>query len=77
MDKKKKPLRKIKVNLPVLMARSKFRHVSELVEASGVSRTTVTALYYQTTKRVDFATLEKLCRALDCAPGDLLVLEDD
>lgn len=27
--------------------------------------------------RADFPTIEKLCRALDCKPGDLIVLDED
>ena len=77
-DKKSTELAgKIIPNLPVLMLAKGFRHVSQLVEASGVSRTTVSALYKNETTRIDFVTIARLCHALDCQPGELLVLVKD
>ena len=45
--------------------------IYELAEISGVSRSTVTRLYYNQTNTVSFNTLEKLCIALDCKLDDL------
>ena len=70
------PIGKIVPNVRALMFRAGFRHVSQLVEASGVSRTTVSALYDNKTTRIDFETIARLCHALKCTPGELLVLSE-
>jgi len=44
-----------------------------LRKESGVSYPTLLGLYHGRTGRYDAAVLEKLCRALRCQPGDLLV----
>ena len=54
------------------------RHkVTDLAKAAGISRQTLSRIVNNTASSVHLSTLEKLCRALDCAPGDLLVMEDD
>ena len=45
--------------------------IYELAEISGLSRSTITRLYYNQTNTVSFNTLEKLCIALDCKLDDL------
>ena len=45
--------------------------IYELAEISGLSRSTLTRLYYNQTNTVSFNTLEKLCIALDCKLDDL------
>ena len=47
--------------------------ITDLARGAGISRTTAHTLYYATATRVDFETLEKLCRYFDCGIGDLLV----
>lgn len=45
---------------------------SELSRRSGVSLTTINAMVNNKTTRVDLATIDALCGALDVTPGDLL-----
>ena len=48
-----------------------------LARTTGVSYTTLWRLTKDRSLGVNFATLEKLCVALRCGPGDLLLLETD
>ncbi len=45
--------------------------IYELAQISGISRSTITRLYYDQTNTVSFNTLEKLCKALECKLDDL------
>lgn len=44
----------------------------EVVELTGVSRNTITSLAANATKRIDYDTLEGLCRGLKLTPGDII-----
>lgn len=59
------------VNLDVMLARRKMRS-RELAERIGVAEQNVSLLKSGKVKGVRFDTLEKICEALDCQPGDLL-----
>ncbi|MGN0975781.1 MAG: helix-turn-helix domain-containing protein [Gemmiger sp.] len=61
----------ITVNLDVMMAK---RHISsgELAEKIGLTPANLSILKNNKAKAVRFSTLEALCRALDCQPGDIL-----
>lgn len=65
----------IKCNLSVLMGAKKLK-IADVVNETGINRSTVTRLYHETTTRIDFETLETLCKFFDCEPGDLLSLSD-
>jgi putative transcriptional regulator len=39
---------------------------------SGLGYSTINALYLEKTERVEFATVEKICEALECGVGDLM-----
>jgi putative transcriptional regulator len=45
--------------------------IYELQKMSGISRSTITRLYYDKTNTVRLQTLEALCKALDCTLNDL------
>lgn len=45
--------------------------IKDVAEAANVSWPAVARLYHDKSTRIDFATLDALCRALDCQPGDL------
>ena len=51
--------------------------ISELSRKTGISRTTLTALYYDRAKGADFHTIEKICAALSCGLTDLFVLGEE
>jgi len=48
---------------------------TRLVEETGLAKSTLWGLETGKHRRVDFITLDKLCRALNCAPGDLIVFD--
>jgi putative transcriptional regulator len=47
-----------------------------LARRTGLSRATLESLASRRTYNTRLSTIEKLCRALDCHPGDLLELDD-
>ena len=59
------------VNLDVMLARRKMRS-KELAERIGITEQNVSLLKSGKVKGVRFDTLEKICAALDCQPGELL-----
>lgn len=61
----------ITVNIDVKLARRKMSS-GELAEKVGISATNLSILKTGKAKAVRFSTLEALCRALDCQPGDIL-----
>ena len=61
----------ITCNLPVLLAERRMK-VSDLVRATGMSKTTLHKLYNGQSTRIDFETLDKICDFLDIDVGDLL-----
>lgn len=63
----------IKFNLDRIMFEKNNMKVPELQELTGLNKNTLYAFYKGDLKRVDVETLEKLCTALDCQPGDLLL----
>lgn len=66
----------IKVNLRVVMAGRKM-NIQQLSDMSGVSRTTISALFHETGAGVQFGTLNNLCETLKCSIGDLLVYHEE
>ena len=59
------------VRLDVMLALRK-RRSKELAEAIGLTEANLSLLKSGRVKGVRFATLEAICRELDCQPGDLL-----
>lgn len=66
----------INVTLDVMMAKRKMS-VTELSEQVGITMANISILKNGKARAIRFETLEKICRALDCQPGDLLVYEKD
>jgi len=60
----------IVVNLDVMLARRKMR-LGDLAERVGITPQNLSVLKTGRAKAVRFSTLEKLCEALECQPGDL------
>ncbi|APC08275.1 helix-turn-helix domain-containing protein [Neomoorella thermoacetica] len=46
---------------------------ADVIRGTGLAKGTITELYFDRAKRLDYATLDKLCSFLNCQPGDLLV----
>jgi putative transcriptional regulator len=61
----------IVVRLDVMMARRKVSG-AELAERIGITQVNLSKLKTGHAKAIRFSTLEALCRALECQPGDLL-----
>ena len=61
----------IVVNLDVMMAKRKMS-LNELAERVDVTVANLSVLKNNRAKAVRFSTLEAICRALDCQPGDIL-----
>ena len=61
----------IVVNIDVMLAKRKMS-VTSLAEAVGISLTNLSLLKTGKVKGVRFATLDSICAALDCQPGDIL-----
>jgi len=60
----------IVVNLDVMLARRKMR-LGDLAERVGITPQNLSVLKTGRAKAVRFSTLEKICEALECQPGDL------
>lgn len=67
-------MRMIRVDLDVMLARRKMS-LTELSQRVGITMANLSILKNGRAKAVRFETLEAICRALDCQPGDILVYE--
>ncbi len=66
----------IRIDLDVMLARRKMS-LTELSERVGITLANLSVLKTGKAKAIRFSTLEAVCRALNCQPGDLLVFEED
>ncbi len=64
------------VNLDVMMAKRKISS-GELANIIGITQANLSILKTGKAKAIRFSTLESLCKALDCQPGDILEFKDD
>ena len=64
------------VNIDVMLALRKMSS-GELAEKVGISATNLSILTTGKAKAIRFSTLDALCRALDCQPGDILEYTPD
>jgi len=61
----------IEVKLDMMLVKRKMM-LKELSGAVGISATNLSLLKTGRVKGMKFSTLDKICRELDCQPGDLL-----
>ena len=66
----------IVVNLDVMLAKRKMG-AGELAEKIGITPANLTILKNQKAKAVRFSTLNEICRALNCQPGDILEYQEE
>jgi putative transcriptional regulator len=59
------------VNLDVMLAKRKMS-VTELSGKVGITMANISILKNGKAKAIRFSTLDKICKALDCQPGDIL-----
>ena len=66
----------IKCNLSILMGGTRVT-ITKLSEETGLSRNTISALYHEKAKGVEFSTMIKLCEYFDCPVGVLFQIEKE
>ncbi len=59
------------INIDVMLARRKMS-VTELAEKVGITMANLSILKNGKAKAIRLSTLEAICKALDCQPGDVL-----
>ena len=64
------------VNLDVMLAKRKMS-LTELSEKVGITQANLSILKNGRARAVRFDTLDKICRVLDCQPGDILEYRED
>ncbi|MDQ0158336.1 helix-turn-helix domain-containing protein [Alkalibacillus salilacus] len=67
----------IRINIDVMLAKRKMS-VTELSEQVGITMANLSILKNGKAKAIRFSTLENICKALNCQPGDIIeYLPDD
>lgn len=64
----------IVITIDVMLAKRKMS-VTELAEKVGITMANVSVLKNGKAKAIRLSTLEAICEALDCQPGDILAYE--
>jgi putative transcriptional regulator len=64
------------VNIDVMLAKRKMS-VTELADKVGITMANLSILKNGKAKAIRFSTLEAICKALDCQPGDILEYRND
>ena len=66
----------IRLTIDVMLAKRK-RSVTELSERVGITMANISVLKNGKAKAVKISTLNSICKALDCQPGDILEYVED
>ncbi len=61
----------IRCHLSTLMGQKKLK-IADISRATGLNRSTVTALYQETAKRIELDAINELCKLFECEISDLL-----
>jgi putative transcriptional regulator len=64
------------INIDVMLARRKMS-VTELTDKVGITMANLSILKNGKAKAIRFSTLEAICKALECQPGDILEYRRD
>ena len=59
------------INIDVMLAKRKMS-VTELAEKVGITMANISILKNGKARAIRFSTLEAICKALDCQPGDII-----
>lgn len=62
-------------NLSTLMGKARY-NIQFVHEKTGLSRSTISALYHDEATRVDYETIEKLCSLFHCSVSDLFIIDE-
>jgi len=64
------------INLDVLLVQRKMKS-KELAEIIGITQANLSILRSGKAKAIRFSTLDAICNALDCQPGDIIAYTED
>ncbi|WP_010239079.1 helix-turn-helix domain-containing protein [Clostridium arbusti] len=64
------------INIDVMLAKRKMS-VTELTKKVGITMANLSILKNGKAKAIRFSTLEAICKALDCQPGDILEFRNE
>lgn len=64
------------INIDVMLAKRKMT-VTELTEKVGITMSNLSILKNSKAKAIRLSTLEAICKALECQPGDILAYKPD
>lgn len=66
----------IVINIDVMLAKRKMK-VSDLADQVGITLANMSVLKNGKAKAIRVETLDKICKALSCQPGDIMEWQDD
>lgn len=66
----------IRIDIDVMLARRKMS-MTELSSRVGITMANLSVLKNGKAKAIRFSTLEAICKALNCQPGDILIYEEE
>ena len=66
----------IEINIDEMLAKRKMS-VTELTDRVGITMANISILKNGKARAIRFSTLEAICRALDCQPGDILEFKNE
>lgn len=62
----------IRLNLDRILLEKNHMKIPALQKLSGVNKNTLYAIYNNDITRIDLSVIARICRALNCQPGDLM-----
>lgn len=65
----------ISSKLSILMGTKRY-NIQDVYEKTGLARSTIANLYHDKTQRIDYDTMDKLCKLFECNVGDLIEYYD-
>ena len=65
----------IRSKLAILMGTKRY-NIQDVYEKTGLARSTIANLYHDKTQRIDYDTMDKLCKLFECNVGDLIEYYD-
>ena len=66
----------IRCNLSTLMGQNRYS-IKDVSEKTEINRNSISNLYYDRVKQIDYDTLDKLCKLFKCASGDIIEFVED
>lgn len=66
----------IKCNLSTLMGRERYQ-IKDVHEKTGLARNTISNLYNDKATRIDYSTIDKICKLFSCTIDEFLIRENE